>query len=127
MFRNMNKQSFNPLEQVVCAVFVGIENLQTMTLMEDYARYGGRKDRGITMEATFRKTIFRKCTVAKIALEKKAVLNELYIQIVETNERFANIVRDPIMAVATSVIDKMSKIVVNDAAMKNVDELIYRL
>ena len=72
----------------------------------------------------YRKMAYRKCTAKNIV---KIDFEELHKRTTEINIHFSNMIRDPIMFVATYNLEEISKLEISEDEISNLDELIYNL
>lgn len=114
-------------EQVALITFLAIENLQTMTFMEIFAKDLGNGKGGSITEATIRKSAFRMCTVMTHAQDRQISLDEIHDQLKQANLRYSELIRDPIMFVTTEKLEEMNGINVENVEMKKIEDSIYEM
>lgn len=111
--------------EIFYITFIGIESLQTMTYMRNYVMNMDDNMSLLVMDSAIRKMAFRKCTARKMV--KGIKFQELHEKTTEINMRFSEIIRDPIMFVATYNLKQLLELEIGEDEDVNLDELIYNI
>ena len=110
--------------EIFCSTYIGIESLQLMTSMRIFVMDEHDNISQLMTDSIIRKMAYRKCTAKNIV---KTDFEELHKRTTEINIHFSNIIRDPIMFVATYNLKEISKLEISEDEISNLDELIYNL
>lgn len=113
-----------PFSEIFCSTYIGIESLQLMTSMRIFVMDEHDNKSQLITDSAIRKMAYRKCTAKNIV---KIDFEELHKRTTEINIHFSNMIRDPIMFVATYNLEEISKLEISEDEISNLDELIYNL